>query len=552
MKQTKKLASLLLALVMVLSLVVNAAAVDVTINNSATGHTYEAYQIFTGRLENGTLSDVVWGSGVNPETFITKLKAHDALKDNVKISALVAADSDTTKQSTAADVADAISSFGNVFDSETAKAIAECVGESLTSTVAGSCSTPVNGKYVIKNLAAGYYLIKDQNGTITGNDSYTRYILEVTDAVEITPKGNIPEVDKNIGTIDNIGTPVNAADYSLHDDVPFTLKGTLPSNYADYKTYKYVFHDTLSAGLTYKEDAKVWLVNGDSKSDITESFNVAHNNGTLTVSCDDLKSIAGVSIDSSSIIVVEYTAKLNENAAIGSPTDDEGNFTGNKNTVYLEFSNNPNGNGDGDGDGTPDTGKTPNDEVLVFTYELDVTKVDGQDDTKKLTGAEFVLLNNDKSKVAKVEDGKFVEWVDVPAAVEGKITYPAGTTLTSDNDGKFAIAGLDAGKYYLRETKAPAGYNLLKDDIAVVIAATLDQSKDPPALTALTIQIDSGSAANGNLATGVVSTDVKNNSGAVLPETGGIGTTIFYIVGGVLFVGAAVLLVVKRRMNMKG
>ena len=546
MKQTKKLASLLLALVMVFSLVVNAAAVDVTIKNGATGHTYEAYQVFTGRLEEGKLSDIEWGSGVTPETLIAKLKAHDTLKNNGKISAL------NVQQSTAADVADAIASLGGVKDSDTAKAIAECVGESLTTTVAGSCSGPVDGKYVITGLAAGYYLIKDQNGTITGNDSYTRYILEVTDSVEITPKGNIPEVDKNIGTLYSIGTAVNAADYSLHDNVPFTLKGTLPSNYADYKTYKYVFHDTLSAGLTYNKDAKVWLVNGDSQVDITKSFNVAHDNGTLTVSCDNLKSITDVTINASSIIVVEYTAKLNENAAIGSPTDDNGNFTGNKNTVYLEFSNNPNGNGDGDGDGTPDTGKTPNDEVLVFTYELDVTKVDGQDNTKKLAGAEFVLLNSERNKVAKVADGKFVEWVDVPAAVEGKITYPAGTTLTSDNDGKFAIAGLDAGNYYLRETKAPVGYNLLKDDIAVVIAATLDKTENSPALTALTIQIDNGSAANGNLAMGVVSADVKNNSGATLPETGGIGTTIFYVVGGVLFVGAAVLLVVKRRMSMKG
>lgn len=552
MKQTKKLASLMLALVMVLSLVVNAAAVDVTINNSATGHTYEAYQIFTGRLENGTLSDVVWGSGVNPETFITKLKVHDALKDNVKISALVAADSDTTKQSTAADVADAISSFGNVFDSETAKAIAECVGESLTSTVAGSCSTPVDGKYVITGLAAGYYLIKDQNGTITGNDSYTRYILEVTDAVEITPKGNIPEVDKNIGTIDNIGTPVNAADYSLHDDVPFTLKGTLPSNYADYTTYKYVFHDTLSAGLTYKEDAKVWLVNDDTKDDITKSFNVAHDNGTLTVSCDNLKSITDVTINASSIIVVEYTAKLNENAAIGSPTDDNGNFIGNKNTVYLEFSNNPNGNGDGDGDGTPDTGKTPNDEVVVFTFGLDVTKVDGKNNATKLSGAEFVLLNSNKTKVAKFDNGKFVKWTDVADAKETSGNFKSEYVLTSDTYGKFVIKGLDSGIYYLKEIKAPATYNLLKEEIKIEIISTIGTEEDAGSLTGLKIKVDDGDAENGNVSTGIVSTEVINNSGAQLPETGGIGTTIFYIVGGVLFVGAAVLLIVKRRMSMKG
>lgn len=552
MKQTKKLASLMLALVMVLSLVVNAAAVDVTINNSATGHTYEAYQIFTGRLENGTLSDVVWGSGVNPETFITKLKAHDALKDNVKISALVAADSDTTKQSTAADVADAISSFGNVFDSETAKAIAECVGESLTSTVAGSCSTPVNGKYVIKNLAAGYYLIKDQNGTITGNDSYTRYILEVTDAVEITPKGNIPEVDKNIGTIDNIGTPVNAADYSLHDDVPFTLKGTLPSNYADYTTYKYVFHDTLSAGLTYNKDAKVWLVNGDTKADITSSFSVTHDNGTLTVSCDNLKSITDVTINASSIIVVEYTAELNENAVIGSPTDDNSNFVGNKNTVYLEFSNNPNGNGDGNNDGTPDTGKTPNDEVVVFTFGLDVTKVDGKNNATKLSGAEFVLLNSNKTKVAKFDNGKFVEWTDVADAKEPSGNFISEYVLTSDTDGKFVIKGLDSGIYYLKEIKAPATYNLLKEEIKIEIISTIGTEEDAGSLTGLKIKVDDGDAENGNVSTGIVSTEVINNSGAQLPETGGIGTTIFYIVGGVLFVGAAVLLIVKRRMSMKG
>ncbi|MDY3286908.1 MAG: SpaA isopeptide-forming pilin-related protein, partial [Eubacteriales bacterium] len=215
--------------------------------------------------------------------------------------------------------------------------------------------------------------------------------------------------------------------------------------------------------------------------------------------------------------------------------------------VYLEYSNNPNQTGTG----TTETGKTPEDEVLVFTYELDVTKVDGQNADTKLSGAEFVLLNSDKRKAAVVADGKITGWADVTTA-DGKTTYPAGSTLTSGVDGKFVIAGLDAGSYYLVETKAPAGYNLLKNPIKVTIAATLDKTENNPALTALTISVDGGAAKDGNLTSGAVETNVENNQGATLPETGGAGTTAFYIIGGCLVLAAAVLLVTKKRMSSKG
>ena len=121
-------------------------------------------------------------------------------------------------------------------------------------------------------------------------------------------------------------------------------------------------------------------------------------------------------------------------------------------------------------------------------------------------------------------------------------------TYTTDKNGTFSIP-LDAGSYYLRETKAPAGYNLLKNDISVTIAATLDKTENSPALTALTISVDKGEATNGNLTSGIVSTNVVNNSGAQLPETGGMGTTIFYVLGGVLVLAAVVLLVTKKRMS---
>ena len=195
--------------------------------------------------------------------------------------------------------------------------------------------------------------------------------------------------------------------------------------------------------------------------------------------------------------------------------------------------------------------------MLVFAYELDVTKVDGQNPDQKLANAQFVLLNSDKTKVATVASGKFVEWVAVPAAVDGKITWPEGTTLTSGTDGKFVISGLDAGTYYLRETAAPAGYNLLKNDIQVTITATLDKSEDHPALTALKISVKEdkegadASESDGSVDTGIVSTNVENNSGTQLPETGGIGTTVFYILGSVLVLAAVVLLVTRKRMSRK-
>lgn len=163
----------------------------------------------------------------------------------------------------------------------------------------------------------------------------------------------------------------------------------------------------------------------------------------------------------------------------------------------------------------------------MFTYELDVTKVDGKDDNTTLANAEFVLLSSDKTKAARISNGKLVEWV----------TVSDGTKLTSGGDGKFVIAGLDAGGYYLRETKAPAGYNLLGNDIGITITATLDKSENNPSLTALKISVredKTGAVAtesDGAVTTGIVSTVVENVAGAQLPLTGGIGTTIFTLPG---------------------
>ena len=513
MKHSKKLASLLLALVMALSLAVTAFADEsttysITINNSTAGHTYEAYQIFTGDLAtneagNKVLSNIVWGSGVSEA-------GQTALGD-------AAAKAETLK--TEAD----------------AKAFAKAVAPYLT-TAAGSANTVTDGKYVISGLAAGYYLVKDQDGSLTGDaDAYTEYIIKVVSDTTATPKSSVPTVEKKVkDTNDSTGVTSDwqdSADYDIGDSIPFQLKATLANNVSSYTTYKVVFHDTLSKGLTYNNDAKVYI-DGTETNGFTVTATVnADGTTTLTVSCDDVKALGA---GNSSVITVEYTVKLNENAVLGS--------AGNPNKVYLEYSNNPNKSESGE---NHETGKTPEDTVIVFTYQTIINKVDSEN--KPLTGAAFKL-----EKLIKGKDGAAGTWTTVKE-------FTVDETTTS-----FTFSGLDDGQYKLTETKTPAGYNTI-DPIYFVIEATHDVTADAPTLKTLNAyltdangnkqtEMKDGESVNIDLGTvdltaGSITTTVVNKSGAQLPETGGIGTTIFYVLGGVLVLAAVVLLVTKKRMS---
>lgn len=510
MKHSKKLASLLLALVMALSLAVTAFAAEtysITINNSAEGHTYEAYQIFTGDLAtneagNKVLSNIVWGSGVSEA-------GQTALGD-------AAAKTETLK--TEAD----------------AKAFAKAVAPYLT-TAAGSANTVTDGKYVISGLAAGYYLVKDQDGSLTGDaDAYTEYIIKVVTDTTATPKSSVPTVEKKVkDTNDSTGVTSDwqdSADYDIGDSIPFQLKATLANNVSSYTTYKVVFHDTLSNGLTYNNDAKVYIGGTETNGfTVTATVN-ADGTTTLTVSCDDVKALGA---GNSSVITVEYTVKLNENAVLGS--------AGNPNEVYLEYSNNPNKSENGNNE----TGETPKDVVIVFTYKTIINKVDSEN--KPLTGAAFKL-----EKLIKGKDGAAGTWTTVKE-------FTVDETTTS-----FTFSGLDDGQYKLTETKTPAGYNTI-DPIYFVIEATHDVTADAPTLKTLNAyltdangnkqtEMKDGESVNIDLGTvdltaGSITTTVVNKSGSELPSTGGIGTTIFYVLGGVLVLAAVVLLVTKKRMS---
>ena len=506
MKHIKKLASLLLVLVMVFALATTAfaeeTAYSITINNSAKDHTYEAYQIFTGDLSGTTLSNIVWGSGVSEA-------GQTALGD-------AAAKAETLK--TEAD----------------AKAFAKAVAPYLT-TAAGSANTVTDGKYVISGLAAGYYLVKDQDGSLTGDaDAYTEYIIRVVSDTTATPKSSVPTVEKKVkDTNDSTGVTSDwqdSADYDIGDSIPFQLKATLANNVSSYTTYKVVFHDTLSKGLTYNNDAKVYIGGTETNGfTVTATVN-ADGTTTLTVSCDDVKALGA---GNSSVITVEYTVKLNENAVLGS--------AGNPNEVYLEYSNNPNKSENGNNE----TGETPKDVVIVFTYKTIINKVDSEN--APLTGAAFKL-----EKLIKGKDGAAGTWTTVKE-------FTVDETTTS-----FTFSGLDDGQYKLTETKTPAGYNTI-DPIYFVIEATHDVTADAPTLKTLNAYLTD---ANGNkqtkmkdgesvnidlgtvdLTAGSITTTVVNKSGAQLPETGGIGTTIFYVLGGVLVLAAVVLLVTKKRMG---
>lgn len=539
MKNTKKFAAFVASILAVACMAAPMATSfsadaegSIEIVNAKENHTYEAYQIFDGDLSNGVLSNIVWGSGI------------DDTKTSDLITAIQAIDG-FSSCTDAASVAEKLAEITG-FDADTTKQFASVVGQYLSATKTDS--TFADGKYTISGVDDGYYLVKDKDESLDqAHDAKTRYIVHVLGTkTEIAPKSSFPTVEKKVLEDDKdvTGKPTydaettekwnDVADYCIGEAVPFKLYGTMPDTIGDYTKYKYVFHDTLASQFT-APNASAVTVKIDGK--LATGAEVTIEGQKITVTFKDIKN--GNTVTADSIVTVEYSAVLNSNAVIG--------LDGQENEVYLTYSNNPNWVGTGEDDTPNDEGKTPKDAVIVFTYELDTTKVDGADNTKKLADAEFKLLNADQSKEAKVDtDGKFVEWV----------APDNGTKLTSGEDGLFKVIGLDDGTYYLKETKAPAGYNLLANPVEVVVTATTVNNQEwgmtdaSAALTNLKVTA-AGKAGTADTSTGVASITIANNAGSTLPSTGGIGTTIFYVAGGALVVGAGVLLVSKKRMSNK-
>lgn len=510
MKKVKRMLALLAAFALVLAMAVPAWAegagttYTLTINNA--NGTYEAYQIFSGDLSENeagkkVLSNIQWGSGV------------DAKKMGNESAATVA-------------------------ESLTTSTLAESFAESLVSgsklSSVKATATAQNGTAVFTGLSAGYYLVK--NSSVDTGKTYTDFILEVVGNTTANHKGDVPDVEKKVEEKnDSTGAATTwgaTADYDVGDEINFELTGTLPESYGRYANYKYVFHDTMT-NMTYKDGSvKVYYVKEGSTNRVEISSGVAStwDNGAkkLTVTFNDLKTaVSGLAHGDK--IVVTYTATLDASAVVG------GN--GNPNKVKLEYSNNPNGEG---------TGETPEKTVVVFTYKTIINKVTKGTDGKNvpLAGAEFTL-----SKFIASESGSDTVTVD---STEYHGTWNNGVTVTPTKTGDvanvFTFSGLDTGIYRLTETKTPAGYNTI-DPVYFEIVATNDGTK----VTSM-----EGKAVNGseisftaNETSGSLSADVINNAGTTLPSTGGMGTTVFYVVGGGLMAVAVVLLVTKKRMENK-
>lgn len=538
-KAIKKLLAALLAVAMVCAMAIPAFAFESweTEEDLNKNHDYIAFQIFKGVIsskDNPTLSDVTWGSHItHPDDFLEKLK--DAPIIGAQFHSIDA--TDATDAATVQKVLAVISQWNDSDDDSIA--FARFVCHYLYSN-GDPQSTIVGGGGAIKIPEPGYYLIVD---TINFNDgdfyhAYNSFLL-VNDTnqgeynVIINHKVVKPTVEKKVYDNDNndissAGGWGSSADHAINEKFQFQLIAKLPAGrdegraYDYYKEYAVLFNDTLSEGITYdKLDSVVINSNGhtyDITND-TSKYTITESQNSFVVKIPDVKTCAeGLDLNDGATITVTYTAHLNENATVNTASSD----TKNNNSVYLQYSNNPRIN--------TSVGQTPESKVCVYTYQLNNTKYH-DDDTQgnELEGAGFKLYSDAdcKNEVELYQDGEFYYPIK-------NATGKEAVEMKSAANGQFNVKGLDAGTYYLKEITPPSGYSACPDK-EIVISATHDVNH---------VSLSGESNLNNKIIN-------KKAGGITLPSTGGIGTTIFYVVGGGLMVAAIVLLVTKKRMENK-
>lgn len=521
--------------------------VTITIGSETTpasvGDVYAGYRLFDETEATvGGKTNVAYQKRTNWNHYD---KVAEAIKD-VDSSATLTADSK---------VDDFVAAIGK-FDSTKTKRFAENLYKSLkedgvaadansAAVAAGAFSTTLSGPQ-------GYYLIVQTTAANDAGKTMSAVIVNTAGqtGVTVSPKKDTVTVSKKVQeNMDGVNNPASednwgtAADYNIGDYVKFQLTGSLPTDYADYTSYEYTFHDTADQGLTFVNDTthpvKVYAVNDNNKVELKQDTLTGYqvltsdiNGETFNVKFADLKKAQAektgdtVNITSSTQIVVEYYAQLNENAVLGS--------NGNQNKVYLQFSNNKYGEG---------TGKTEEHKVTVFTFKLEVTKYGKTDSDKEaLNGAGFTLYKATKVNPADSDYAK------------------VGDEVQHTNGNVFDFTGLDSGYYKIVETTTPKGYNTI-DPITFTVTATYNSADEPGTLTDLTVtDVKVGGVASaeqtftvnrgtGEAGTAQIKTDVVDIPGSKLPSTGGMGTVLLYVAGIAVFVlaGATLVMALRRR-----
>ena len=502
-KAIKKLLAALLAVAMLCAMAVPAFAASssndgkITINNAVSGQTYTIYRIL--ELEYDQTNNAYRYTAVAAWNAFINTRSSDLKVDNAT-GTVTWVNSDKNNNSSA------IQNF------------ADAAGKwASDNTIANDGSQKASGSTVtFTDLPLGWYLVVSSlsNGAICS--------IGTTDKeVTINEKNGAPTVDKEV-LEDSTNTYGKGNDADVGDTV--TFRATIKVTDGDPKNY--VLHDKMSDGLTFKGITSVTRTNAGTSTSDTLNENTHYT----------LKQGAGVTVDPNctfelafkenvlkpnDVVVVEYTAVINEKAVIGS--------TGNPNEATLEYK-----------DGTRGTSSS----TKTYTWKIDIYKYfqDSIAVKKPLQGATFVLYRQNSSNIpvyAKISADK-IEWVT---------EKEQATPLTSDKEGKIAISRLDADTYYLEETKAPTGYNPLTSPIEIKIEhSTMNE-------TSASATITYKQQGTEDSATNITSTEnrveVENKTGTTLPSTGGMGTTLFYVVGGGLMVAAIVLLVTKKRMENK-
>lgn len=518
----RKLASILIAGLMIISLATTAIAADITIEGQ--GNQYQAYRLMN--LTTSLKTDVDH-TGVHTHTSACYNYAYTVnSKYTAALQAAMPDDEawDTNGDHIASD--DEILAYlgGLADDGDDIRTFADAVYAQVKSMTADATAADKT----FADVPQGYYLIVETTPA-ADPDSRSLVMLDTAGQENITvqSKEGVPVLTKQVYEENNsTGTGVwqDAADADIGDVVKFKLVGTFPKYIGNYNSYKYIIHDSLDNCLTLDENSIKVSMGGKEltkDTDYTIVTSGLDSGCTFEIRIADAVAVANryteITLSESTVVAVEYSAKFETDGKVGNP--------GNSNVAHLEFSNDPYN--------TDSTSHTTPDKVKVFTYQMTVNKVDAS--KNPLVGAGFTLQKFDNAT------GSYVDY---------------DTTSGAKEDGKtsFVFKGLDSGKYKLIETDVPTGYRKA-DDVEFEVVATYPAESDDAALTALVIKNADGTiVSEGEDATfaaayetGLISTSIVNSTGIKLPSTGGAGAYLVYGIGIVAVIIGAIILIPKKK-----